>query len=58
MFFVCFFGGGYTLVLQIGTVQLPETDHRICIWIDSCAAVSVFQKMVADDNPAPNKAKI
>ena len=46
--------------LEIGAVQLPERDHRIRIGIDSCAAVTVFPKSVADDYPmldTPGKAK-
>ena len=35
--------------LEMGEeVQLPEEDHRIRIGIDSCAAVTVFPKTVAD----------
>ena len=37
--------------LDIGTVQLPEADHRVRIGIDLCAAVTVFPKSVADDYP-------
>ena len=47
-------------VLQIGAVLLPEEDHRIRIGIDSCAAVIVFSKGVADDCPmlrTPGKVK-
>ena len=46
--------------LEIGAVQLPVKDHRIRIGIDSCAAVTVFPKSVADDCPmldTPGKAK-
>ena len=32
-------------------MQLPEEAHRIRIGIDSCAAVTVFPKNVADDFP-------
>ena len=48
------------IVLEIGAVQLLEKDHRIRIGIDSCAAVTVFPKSVADDYPmldTPGKAK-
>ena len=37
--------------LDIGAVQLTEKDHRIRIGVDSCAAVTVFPKSVADDYP-------
>ena len=46
--------------LEIGAVQLPEKGHRIRLGIDSCAAVTVFPKSVADDCPMldmPGKAK-
>ena len=46
--------------LEIGAVQLPEKGHIIRIGIDSCAAVTVFPKSVADDYPmldTPGKAK-
>ena len=46
--------------LEIGAVQLLEKGHRIRIGIDSCAAVTVFPKSVADDHPMldmPGKAK-
>ena len=45
---------------EIGAVQLPGEDHRIRVGIGSCAAVTVFPKSVADDNPmlvTPGKAK-
>ena len=32
-------------------LQLSKEDHIICIGIDSCAAVTVFPKSVADDYP-------
>ena len=37
--------------LIFGRVPLSEKGHRICIGIDSCAAVTVFPKIVADDYP-------
>ena len=37
--------------LKIGTVQLLEKGHTIRVGIDSCAAVTVFPKSVADDHP-------
>ena len=46
--------------LEIGAAQLQERDHKVRIGIDSCAAVTVFLKTVADDNPllhTPGKAK-
>ena len=46
--------------LEKRAVQLPEKDHTIRIGIDSCAAVTVFPKSVADDYPmfhTPDKAK-
>ena len=46
--------------LEIGAVQFTEKDHRIRTGIDSCAAVTVFLKSVADDYPmlhTPGKAK-
>ena len=45
---------------EIGAVQLPGKDHRIRSGIDSCAALTVFPKSVADDYPMlhmPVKAK-
>ena len=42
-------------------MQLPEKGHRSRIGIDSCAAVTVFPKSVADDYPMldmPGKVKI
>ena len=47
--------------LEIGAVQLQEKDHRIRIGIDSCAAVTVFPKSVADDYPMldmPGKRRV
>ena len=41
-------------------MQVPEEDHRIRIGVDSCAAVTVFPKCVADGYPrlhAPGHAK-
>ena len=46
--------------LEIEAVQLREKGHRIRVGIDSCAAVTVFPKSVADDYPMldmPGKAK-
>ena len=46
--------------LEIGAVQWPEGERKIRTWIDSCAAVTVSPKMVADDSPmlpTPGKAK-
>ena len=46
--------------LEIGVVQLLENDHKIRIRSDSCAAVNVFPKTVADDYPmlqTPGKAE-
>ena len=46
--------------LEIGAVQLPEKGHKNRIGIESCAAVTVFPKSVADDYPMldmPGKAK-
>ena len=46
--------------LEIGVVQLSEGDRKIRIGSDSCAAVTVFPKTVADDYPmlqTPGKAK-
>ena len=37
--------------IEIGAVQLLEKDHEIRNGIDSCAAVTVFPKTVADVNP-------
>ena len=37
--------------LEIGAVQLPEGNRKIRMGIDSCAAVTVFPKTVADDHP-------
>ena len=37
--------------LMFGRVQLSEKGHRVRIGIDSCAAVIVFPKIVADDYP-------
>ena len=45
--------------LEIGAVHLLEKGHRMRIGIDSCAAVTVFPKSVADDYPLldmPGKA--
>ena len=47
-------------VLEIGAVQVPEKDHGIRVGIDSCAAVTVLSKSVADDYTmlhTPGKAK-
>ena len=38
-------------VLAIGAGQLREGDRKIRIGSDSCAAVTVFPKTVADDHP-------
>ena len=46
--------------LEIEALQLLEKDDKIRIGIDSCAAVIVFPKTVADDYPmlqTPGKAK-
>ena len=43
--------------LEIGAVQLPEKGHRIRSGIDSCAAVTVFPKSVADDYPMFDMAR-
>ena len=48
------------IALEIGAVQLPEKDRKIRVGIDSCAAVTVFPKTVADDCPmlqTPGKAR-
>ena len=37
--------------LEIGAVHLLEGDHKTRIRIDSCVAVLVFPKTVADDYP-------
>ena len=42
------------IALEIGAVQLPRDDQKHRFGIDSCAAVTVFLKSVADDYPAPN----
>ena len=46
--------------LEIGAVQLLEENHGVRIGIDSCTAVTVFPKSVADDYPmlhTPSKGK-
>ena len=46
--------------LEIGSVQVSEESRKIRFGIDSCAAVTVFPKTVAEDYPVlktPGKAK-
>ena len=46
--------------VEIGAVQVLGKDHQIRTGIDSCAAVTVFPKTVADDYPmlqTPGKAQ-
>ena len=46
--------------LEIGSVLLPERSRKIQTGMDSCAAVTVFSRMVADDFPmlqTPSKAQ-
>ena len=46
--------------LEIGSVQVSKGNRKLRIGIDSCAAVTVFPKTVAEDYPVlktPGKAK-